>query len=151
MHNTKRRGFALRRGRYSAPGQIYMVITVTWQRQKLFASLMLGRCVVRAIYGVEQAHTLAYVVMPDHLHWLIELNQGSLSEVVQRAKTASARELNLRLGREPARVWQKGFHDHALRQEEDLQNIARYIVANPLRAGLVEDVRQYSLWDAVYL
>jgi len=53
-----------------------------------------------------------------------------------------------RIGR---RIWQDGFHDHALRQEEDLAEVARYIVANPLRAGLVERVGDYSHWDAVWL
>jgi hypothetical protein len=48
-------------------------------------------------------------------------------------------------------VWQKGFYDHALREGEALQNVARYIVANPLRAGLVAHIGDYPLWDAVWL
>jgi hypothetical protein len=48
-------------------------------------------------------------------------------------------------------VWQSGFHDRALRQEEELQTIARYIVANPLRAGLVKRVGDYAHWDAMWL
>jgi REP element-mobilizing transposase RayT len=47
--------------------------------------------------------------------------------------------------------WQEGFHDHALRREEDLRDIARYIVLNPVRAGLVRNIREYPLWDAVWL
>ena len=48
-------------------------------------------------------------------------------------------------------LWQNGFHDYALRKEEDLQKLARYIVANLLRAGLVKKVGDYPLWDAVWL
>ncbi len=48
-------------------------------------------------------------------------------------------------------LWQKGFYDHALRENENVQGIARYIVANPLRAGLVEQVGDYPLWDAVWV
>jgi REP element-mobilizing transposase RayT len=48
-------------------------------------------------------------------------------------------------------VWQNGFHDHALRQEEDLAEVARYIVANPLRAGLVERLGDYPHWHAIWL
>jgi REP element-mobilizing transposase RayT len=48
-------------------------------------------------------------------------------------------------------LWQEGYHDHALRQEEDIKQIARYIVANPLRAGLVQSVADYPLWDAIWL
>jgi hypothetical protein len=38
-----------------------------------------------------------------------------------------------------------------LRKDEDLQTVARYIVANPLRAGLVEKIGDYPLWDAIWL
>jgi hypothetical protein len=37
-----------------------------------------------------------------------------------------------------------------IRREEDLVSIARYIVANPLRAGIVKSVREYPHWDAVW-
>jgi hypothetical protein len=48
-------------------------------------------------------------------------------------------------------LWQKSFYDHGLRSEEDLKGIARYIVANPLRAGLVEHIGEYPHWDAIWL
>ncbi len=48
-------------------------------------------------------------------------------------------------------LWQKGFHDRALRREEDLVTVARYVVANPLRAGLVEKLGDYPLWDAIWV
>ncbi|MNN75503.1 hypothetical protein D3C81_1918110 [compost metagenome] len=49
------------------------------------------------------------------------------------------------------KVWQSGYHDHALRRDEDLKAAARYLVANPLRAGLVKSVRDYPFWNAVWL
>jgi putative transposase len=48
-------------------------------------------------------------------------------------------------------IWQANYHDHAIRQDEDMRKIARYIVANPLRAGLVESINDYPLWDAVWM
>ncbi len=48
-------------------------------------------------------------------------------------------------------LWQKSFYNHALRKNEDVRAIARYIVSNPLRAGLVENIGDYPLWDAVWL
>jgi len=48
-------------------------------------------------------------------------------------------------------IWQDGYHDHALRAEESLEDVARYIVMNPVRAGLVKSVREYPLWDAKWL
>jgi hypothetical protein len=38
-----------------------------------------------------------------------------------------------------------------MRKDQDLQVAARYIVANPLRAGLVKRVGDYPLWDAIWL
>ncbi|MFB6261862.1 MAG: transposase, partial [Thiohalorhabdaceae bacterium] len=48
-------------------------------------------------------------------------------------------------------VWQPGFHDRAIRREEDLEAVARYVVANPLRAGLVDRIADYPHWDAAWL
>jgi REP element-mobilizing transposase RayT len=120
----------------------------------IFADLHLGRIVVSTLHRaqvVASAATLAYVVMPDHLHWLVQLQPGhNLGTVVRMVKGASAREIN-RVRRTRGRVWEVGFHDHGLRREEDLQNVARYVVCNPLRAGLVRKINDYSLWDAVWV
>jgi len=96
--------------------------------------------------------TLAFVVMPDHVHWLFGLGAAmSLSRVLESFKSHSARELNVLHATRGRVVWQKGFFDHAIRAEEDIRAVARYIVANPLRAGLVSSLRDYPLWDAKWL
>jgi len=69
---------------------------------------------------------------------------------MQRLKSLTAISFNKTLGR-TGKVWQSGFHDHALRHEEDLKAAARYLVANPLRAGLVKSLRDYPFWNAVWL
>ncbi len=146
---------ALRRGRFSEPGRFYHVTTVTRDRVPLFADLFLGRAVVRCLMQMDRSgacRTLAYVVMPDHLHWLFALETDvSLSRLVQRFKTNSARLVNAQRGAGGETVWQPGFYDHALRRDEDVLQVARYIVANPLRAGLVASLRGYPLWDAVWV
>lgn len=88
--------------------------------------------------------------MPDHLHWLVELGDIPLQRLMQQAKSRSAIAIN-RSGAHRDKLWQKGFHDHALRREENLLSVARYVVANPLRAGLVEPLGDYPLWDAIWL
>ncbi len=142
---------ALRKGRVSLPGQAYVLTTVTHQRRALFADLYLGRKVVAAMRRVQEqgwARTLAFVVMPDHLHWLFVLGDTTLGKVAQAVKGGSARAMS---GRVTAPVWQRGYFDHAVRGDEDLRVMARYVVANPLRAGLVERLEEYALWDAVWL
>jgi REP element-mobilizing transposase RayT len=93
---------------------------------------------------------LCWVVMPDHLHLLLQLGKSDLSVVVRQLKSRSALELNREIGRSGP-FWFPGFHDHALRSEEDMKGVARYIVSNPLRAGLVKRVADYPYWNAVWL
>ena len=136
----------LLRGRASLGGQIYLVTTVTHHRARLFTNLYLGRIVVRELHGAATtgcATTLAYVVMPDHLHWLLQLQSGSnLSEVVWGVKGRSSYEIN-RARDVRGSVWQPKFHDRALRSDENLGVVARYVVCNPIRAGLVRRLNDY--------
>jgi len=99
-----------------------------------------------------QAESLAYVVMPDHVHWLLAIgNRIALSTVIGTFKSRSARLLNRAPNRSEQPVWQRGFHNHALRREEDVKAVARNVIANPLRAGLVKRIGDYPLWDAAWL
>ncbi len=143
----------LLKGRYSQPGQIYLVTTRVVRHAPLL-ELTTGRLVVNELRRLHQAgiaHSLAFVVMPDHLHWLMQLGDGNdLAIVVRQLKGRSARAVNRPLGRSGA-LWQRGFHDHALRREEDLATVARYVVRNPVRAGLVRRVGDWPLWDAQWV
>lgn len=143
----------LRRGRYSETGRAYLVTAVVYQRRPVFTDFYLGRLLVAEL---KQAHdlgrvaSLAWVIMPDHFHWLFELRGASLSQVMQRVKSRSTLAINRACGTQGA-FWQSGYHDRAARAEEDLIPIARYIIGNPLRAGLVERIGDYPLWDATWL
>ena len=94
---------------------------------------------------------LAWVLMPDHVHWLLQLGeQDALPALVGKLKSASAREAN-RLTGETGSLWAPAFHDRAIRSEEEILAAARYVVANPLRAGLVNNVADYAFWNSVWL
>ncbi|MFK3774702.1 REP-associated tyrosine transposase [Pseudomonas sp. NPDC089406] len=143
----------LRRGRCSEPGRLYVLTTVTHRRTPLFRDWRNARLVVHQMRRSDQENacvSLAWVVMPDHLHWLIELRSVTLGTLMRRFKSRSSLALH-KAGVELEPVWQAGYQDRALRREEDVRKVARYIVANPLRAGLASSVRQYPHWDAVWL
>ncbi len=143
----------LRAGRFSQTGQLYLVTATTIAREPVFAQWSFGRLLVKELKHAQergQVHSLAWVVMPDHLHWLFELRTGSLAEIMQRVKSKTAKAVNKACGRQGT-LWQDGYHDKAVRREQDLVHFARYIVANPVRAGLVKSVRDYPLWDAVWV
>ncbi|TBU72446.1 REP-associated tyrosine transposase [Phytopseudomonas daroniae] len=148
-----RRGHALRSGRFSEQGRIYLLTTVTLNRQPFFHDWNLARLLVaemRRLHDDKHLCSLAWVVMPDHLHWLIQLENMPLEKLMRQLKSRSAISVNNSRGRS-GRLWQKGFHDHALRNEDELLHTARYVVANPLRAGLVRHIGDYPFWDAVWL
>ncbi|ERP91195.1 hypothetical protein Q670_13070 [Alcanivorax sp. P2S70] len=91
------------------------------------------------------SHTWCFVIMPDHCHWMLTLKgNASLSQTVRMFKGKSSRLAGLSL-------WQRGFHERALRRDEDLLPTARYVIANPLRIGLVSRLGDYPYWDAVWL
>ncbi|MCF6391452.1 transposase [Mycobacterium sp. MBM] len=143
----------LLKGRYSEPGRIYMLTTVTDQRRPVFSDFHLGRLVVNQL---RQAHdegivnSLAWVVMPDHCHWLVELRTKSLGELMCRIKSRSSVAVNLAT-QSTSRLWQKGYHDRALRREDDLKAAARYLIQNPIRAQLTSRIGDYPLWDACWI
>ena len=79
----------------------------------------------------------AYVIMPDHLHLLLTPVE-SLEKAVQLIKGGfsfrAKRELDWK-----GEIWQPGFTDHRIRDEEDWKRHLEYIRANPIEARLVED------------
>ena len=151
MSQHRARSRLLRRGRVSIENQVYLITSTTHGRRPHFSELGVARAVCRAIGLETWATTVCFVVMPDHLHWLMSLEGGAdLSRVIGRVKSISARWAK-QSGVIQDRVWQPGFHDRALRRGEDLRSVARYVVANPLRAGLVRSIREYPHWDAIWL
>jgi len=155
IRDYRRKGSAqLRKGRHSSLNQIYHINAATHRRVPIFQSLTNGRFLTRAMMRAQHeghAESLAFVIMPDHLHWLLRLTgKRSLSACVGVVKSEASRRIN-KFGKYKSPVWQRGFHDRAIRREEDIADVARYIVANPVRARLVASVRQYALWDAVWV
>jgi REP element-mobilizing transposase RayT len=143
----------LTKGRYSAAGITYHVTTVTAGRLGIFRDFALASVVARELHGLPgtgSCDVLAWVLMPDHLHAMVTLESGCLDSVVRRLKGRSARAINSIRGTTQA-LWQSGFHDHALRREEDLIAVARYMVANPLRAGITKHLADYPFWNARWL
>ena len=96
----------------------------------------------------------AAVIMPDHAHLLFTAGRDAegwtfaLPEILRAIKGASARSINILLGR-PGSVWQDESFDHVLRGNESLRETVEYIRQNPVRKGLVTKPEDYPwLWIA---
>ena len=87
--------------------------------------------------------------MPNHVHLVfmpLEKAEGvfySLAEILQSLKRYTARQSNLILGRLGA-FWQDESYDHIVRDEAELERIVRYVLNNPVKAGLVDDWTQWK-------
>ena len=152
-HRHKKGHRSLRLGRHSQANGIYLITSSTWQRTKIFADWPYAHAAISAFTNadiLQDAQLLCWVLMPDHAHWLLQLGQDrSLPALVGAMKSASARAVRSSGYTQP--VWVKAYHDQAIRREEDIAQTARYIVANPLRAGLVNRIGDYPYWNAIYL
>jgi len=96
-----------------------------------------------------------FVIMPDHVHGIIFIENDpdyyvgagfkpaptketkpkkhGLPEIIRAFKTFSSRRINKRRNTVGSPVWQRGFYDHVIRNEQDLNRIRDYIINNPLR------------------
>ncbi len=92
----------------------------------------------------------AYVLMPDHLHAFVGMNDEllTLSEWMKSLKNALSQ--TLRLQKIPSPHWQKGFFDHILRSEESYDEKWSYVRENPVRAGLVEQWEEWPFLGEVF-
>ncbi|MFQ6132862.1 MAG: transposase [Armatimonadota bacterium] len=86
---------------------------------------------------------LAACLMPDHMH--VTLRGTDDSADAWAAAVRFKQQTGVWFARKAPHIrWQKDFYDHILRRDEDLPRYVRYILENPVRAGLTEDWREYE-------
>jgi putative transposase len=85
---------------------------------------------------------VAYCFMPDHLHLLIEgeTESSDCLRFIARAKQCAGFYYAKTFS---GRLWQRYGFEHVLRDDEITTVVARYILENPVRAGLVQSVEKY--------
>ena len=130
----------------------YHVILTTQDRMPIFADLAFGERCVSHLKGVSEKtlfRLLAYSFMPDHVHMLVfgSGDSSNLLTFVQRIKQVTSYEFKQATGH---RLWQQSFYDRTLRVEEELGEVARYILGNPVRAGLAGSDAEYPLSGGEY-
>jgi putative transposase len=91
---------------------------------------------------VEHSAVIAYCFMPDHLHTLVEGIRADcdLRRVARVFKQRSSFQWKRRMNGE---LWQRRYFEHVLRDDEDSFQVARYILDNPVRAGVVRNPEDY--------
>jgi putative transposase len=125
--------------------QRYLITISTRFRSRTFANASHAAALssqISPFFAARHFEVVAYCLMPDHLHVLLEgtAENADLREAVRAWKQRTGYDWK-RHSREP--LWQPGYHDRVLREGEDTCLIVRYILWNPVRAGLVTTIREY--------
>jgi REP element-mobilizing transposase RayT len=89
---------------------------------------------------------LAWVVMPNHVHALIEVWQVPLGKILQGWKGYTSKQANKILGREGT-FWEDDYFDRYIRDEEHLRRVVHYIENNPVKARLVRSAADWP-WSS---
>ena len=96
----------------------------------------------------ERYRLIAWVIMPNHVHALVEQVEGwRLGDVVRAWKTYTAKAVNVQRGGAGS-VWAKDYFDRFIRDEAHFQNTVRYIEENPVKARLVAQPHDWPFSSA---
>ncbi len=90
----------------------------------------------------EHFAVITYCFMPDHLHLLVEgleddADLRRFAKMLKQWTTVAYRRSRR------GRLWQEGYYEHVLRDDESTLDVARYVLANPVRGGLVREPKDY--------
>jgi len=141
----------LKPGRLISPPGTYFVTFSTWQRRRLFVVENYVRLFLATLYRYRrecryQLH--AFVVMPEHVHLLFTpANDVTLERAVQLIKGGYSHALGAILGRK-REIWQRGFTDHRIRDDQDYLNHQNYIHRNPVERKIVTEPGEYRYCSA---
>lgn len=136
---------------YQTPDTVYHVICRGNNRQEIFLD---NRDYFRYLdlwrkYKAEMDFEVyAYVLMPNHVHWLLKTGLIPLSEIMHRMHSTYARWFNHRHER-VGHLFQNRYKSIVCDTDSYLLVLARYIHLNPVRAGLVEEIHYYP-WSSFH-
>lgn len=158
---------------YLEKGVVYYVTSVTYKREKIFSDVFAARFMLVTIAYhkyIFEFNLFGYVIMPDHFHILLQpSDRYPLPIIMKHIKGNFARKYNewqrgncspdvpFVTGRReliPAYrrkkgviyipVWQEGYYETVMRDEQDMINRLNYMHNNPVRKGLVETPDKYE-------
>ena len=154
--HPRRSGLRLKNFDYSTAA-VYFLTICTSERKTILGACFEGNvrpsamgrivseCWFELPYHYARLELGVFVVMPNHVHGLISLRDSvgaglrpapttaNLSEIVGVFKSFSSRQIHAANASSPKKIWQRGFHDHVVRNRNECERIKRYILHNPAR------------------
>lgn len=136
--------------RFHSAGYPSLITTNVARRERLFASTRAAGMFVDVLREVQREtgfSLLAFVVMPEHVHLVIEPSASHrLGQIVQLVKGRFSRRYNAGTGGSGP-LWQSRYHERSLRSEDELREAIEYVHGNPVVAGLVAEASDYT-WSS---
>jgi len=143
--------------RFYIPNAIVFITCVTRDRYPYLKSkkdVDLFFATLASVNEINPFELLAYVVLPDHFHWLMKVDEpsGNFSRVMHSVKRNITQNYkHIHDVQTSLNIWQRGFWDHVIRDERDLELHCDYIHWNPIKHGYVtqpEDwpYSSYKVW-----
>lgn len=133
---------------YSDSNTVFFVTLCTYNNQPHFMHKGIVKIITDEIdFRItcsQEVAVFTYCIMPNHLHLLLKLKEKygkTLQNWIAAFKRYTARQASEEFGVQP--LWQKNFYEHVVRRDESLEEIAKYIVYNPVRKGLVSNWQEY--------
>ncbi len=137
----------VRNKRIIADGYPYFITNVTYRRDALLLdNIDLFWNAIESARDRSGFEIYAWVVLPEHFHFIIYPGDVGISEVMKKIKQIFGENFRNRHGFSHGRVWQNGFHDHIIRDEKDLERHVHYIHWNPVKHGLAANPFDNPQW-----
>ena len=130
---------------YTIPDMIIHLVINTHEREPYFPGPEIAQSFINIMkqVSVEKGNRIyAYCVMPNHVHILVDASDKcgviDFAKIIKGRFASSSRRVGFHTS-----PLQRSFYDHILRKDEDVMAVAKYIVANPVRAGIADEVGKY--------
>ncbi len=132
-----------RKARIDAPGALHHIIVRGIERRKIFKDdtdkiVFLDR--LGKVLSETRTKCFAWVLIPNHFHLLLRTGACPLSTVMRRLLTGHAMNFNRR-HRRTGQLFQNRYKSILCQEDTYLLELVRYIHLNPIRAGLVTDIK----------
>jgi len=134
-----------------ASSQCAFLTIVTGNRLPWLRDASEKRRLLRALALVAEGEGLrnaGHVILDDHFHWMFSVPECNIPEIVSGLKRKiifQRREESLPW----ARLWQKRYYDHVIRDDDDFRNHLDYIHFNPVKHGYVTRTVEYP-WSSFH-
>jgi putative transposase len=128
------------------PSRIFFATTKTSMGRRLLQSERNANLLIAVLRSLVAEHRFKlhdFVIMPDHVHLLIEVDKEmTIEKAMQYIKGRFSHRFSHEFGYK-GEVWQRGFTEVQVMNKRDLETHRAYIAANPVKAGLAASAEDY--------